>query len=90
MRSTSQVKLERNLFINNVWTSATSGEYLTLINPATEEGFGKADVGSEADVDQAVVAARRAFDEGPWPRLSMADRAKLVARFADEIEAEID
>jgi acyl-CoA reductase-like NAD-dependent aldehyde dehydrogenase len=82
--------LERDLFINNLWCPSSTGENLTLINPATEQPFGRAAAASKNDVDAAVRAARAAFDTGPWPRLTIQERAKALLRLADELEAEID
>ena len=81
---------ERDLFIDNVWHPATSGDDLQVVDPATEERFGRAAVASAADIDLAVEAARAAFDTGPWPRLSMAERAERLLRLADELEKDID
>ena len=82
--------VERELFINNEWRASSTGETLSLVNPATEQPFGQAAAASVADVDRAVGAARTAFDSGPWPRLSMHERATVLARFADALEAEIE
>lgn len=82
--------LERDLFIANQWRPASDGKTLSLINPATEESFGSAAAASASDVDAAVDAARRAFDSGPWPRLSLRDRAEKLLALADALEAEID
>ena len=52
-------------------------------NPATERGDrARSPTGSAADIDDAVAAARRAFDEGPWPRLSASERAAVLRRIA--------
>ena len=56
--------LERDLFMNNKWLPSSSGEILTLLNPATEEPFGRAASATKEDVDAAVEAARAAFDPG--------------------------
>ena len=47
-------------------------------DPHTEEVIGRVPEGTEADIDAAVAAARRAFDEGPWPRMAPAERAEIV------------
>jgi aldehyde dehydrogenase (NAD+) len=82
--------IERNLFINNEWRPSSDGRSESLINPATEESFGRVALASKADVDAAVSAARAAFDEGPWPRLSLEKRAAYMTALADEIERDAE
>jgi aldehyde dehydrogenase (NAD+) len=82
--------LERKLFINNEWRAGSTGEQLTLVNPATEVSFGSAASASRDDVNAAVAAARTAFDSGPWPQLSIQERAAILLRFASELESDID
>jgi phenylacetaldehyde dehydrogenase len=77
------------LFIGGEWVKPSSGEYFPVENPATEEHFASAAMGVEADVDRAVAAARSAF-EGEWSRLSAAQRARLIYRLADLIEADAE
>jgi betaine-aldehyde dehydrogenase len=88
--SAGRPKLERDLFIGNQWHPSSTGESLTLVNPATEQPFGRAAAASAADVDAAVKAARAAFDAGPCPRLSLQERAAALLRFADALEADIE
>jgi acyl-CoA reductase-like NAD-dependent aldehyde dehydrogenase len=70
--------------------AAADGGSLEILNPATGEVIATTPAGGAADVDRAVQAARRAFDEGPWPRMERAERAKLLNRFADGIDAALD
>ena len=70
------------LFIDGEWTPATGGRRLELVNPATEAVFAAVAEAGPEDVNRAVAAARRAFDEGPWPRLSPAERAGYMRRLA--------
>src|SRR5262249_15803645 len=60
---------------------------ITVISPSTEEVVGRVPDGTAADVDRAVAAARVAFEDGPWPRLSVADRAAAIWRVVDELGA---
>jgi acyl-CoA reductase-like NAD-dependent aldehyde dehydrogenase len=69
---------------------AASGETLDVINPATGEILTTTPAGGSEDVDRAVRAARRAFEDGPWPRMEPSQRAKLIHRFADQLEARMD
>ena len=63
------------------------GARFDSVNPWTREVWADVALGSAADAEAAVGAARRAFDEGPWPRLGYAERKRLLHRFADLIEA---
>nr|GEX04708.1 aldehyde dehydrogenase family 2 member C4-like [Tanacetum cinerariifolium] len=58
------------LFINGEFVDSISGSTFETIDPATEEVLATVAEGREEDVDLAVKAAREAFDNGPWPRLS--------------------
>ncbi len=60
---------------------------LTVENPFDRSVIGYAPDSSDADVDRAVGAAREAFDRGPWPRMSPAERGQWIDRLADELEA---
>lgn len=68
------------LFINGEWRAPSGGREV-IVNPATEEPIGQAPVGSAADLDVAIAAARQAFDHGPWPRMSMDERIAVIRRF---------
>jgi 5-carboxymethyl-2-hydroxymuconic-semialdehyde dehydrogenase len=61
--------------------SASGGTFITL-DPATNEPITEAADGQAEDIDAAVAAARRAFDEGPWPHLKAAERAATLRRIA--------
>ena len=78
------------LFINNEWVEPQSGQTIDVINPATGKVIAKAAAGGAADVDRAVRAARAAFESGPWPSMPPVERAKLLWRLADGIEAAAD
>ena len=71
------------LLIGGEWREAASGASFTTVNPATEEVLCEVAEGREADVEAAIRAARKAFDEGPWPRMSGPDRGKLLWKLAD-------
>ncbi|GAA1434771.1 aldehyde dehydrogenase [Streptomyces thermospinosisporus] len=75
------------LFIGGELTDPQGREVIEVISPHTEEVIGRVPHASAADVDRAVVAARRAFDEGPWPRTSLAERIEVVTRIKDGIAA---
>lgn len=67
------------LFIGGKWTEPSTTEVIEVHSPATGEYVGKVPLAAAADVDAACAAARKAFDEGPWPRMSPADRAAVIA-----------
>jgi acyl-CoA reductase-like NAD-dependent aldehyde dehydrogenase len=69
---------------------ATSGETLEILNPATADVLTTTPAGGAEDVDRAVRAARKAFDEGAWPQMERSERARLLHRFADRIEERMD
>jgi len=74
------------MLIDGAWVQASGGAEYAVPNPATEEIIGKAPDASVADVEKAIVAARRAFDEGPWPRSTPRERARAIDRIADGLE----
>ncbi|MFS0738779.1 aldehyde dehydrogenase family protein [Sphingomonas sp. 1P06PA] len=78
------------LFIGGRWQDALGDAAVEVICPADEELVATVADPGIADADAAVAAARKAFDEGPWPRMSVADRAAACARVADAIEARLD
>ncbi|BBZ01710.1 aldehyde dehydrogenase [Mycolicibacterium chitae] len=82
---TSTELTTRKLFIDGAWTEGATEEALSVVNPATEETIAEVPQASPADIDAAVGAARRAFDDGPWPRMSPLERAKVLADMADEL-----
>ncbi|MEN3272007.1 MAG: aldehyde dehydrogenase, partial [Actinomycetota bacterium] len=71
------------LLIGGEWVAPASDRRIEVHSPATLEAVGSVPEAVEADVDAAVAAARRAFDQGPWPTTSPADRAKVIARFGE-------
>ena len=74
------------LYIGGEWVDASGEDALAVINPATEEVIANVPQATVADVDRAVAAARRAFDEGPWPRMSPRDRSDALLRFVAAVE----
>jgi phenylacetaldehyde dehydrogenase len=80
----------RQLFIDGEFVPAASGATFDVIDPATGRVFASAAEGGRIDVDRAVRAARRAFDGGAWSTSTPAQRARLMIRLADLIEANSD
>jgi phenylacetaldehyde dehydrogenase len=81
---------DHTLFIDGRWTEAASGQRIEVLDPATGKRIARIADGGAADVDAAVKAARRALTTGAWPRMSHAERGKLVYRLADAVEREAD
>src|SRR5437588_7701683 len=79
------------LLINGQWVEG-SGKAFDTVNPATGEVLTQIADASEKDVDQAVAAARKAFEDtaGPWRKMSASERGKVLWRIADLIEKHID
>jgi aldehyde dehydrogenase (NAD+) len=73
-------------FIDGAWLPSVSTDTIEVVNPATEETWGSVPASVDADLDRAVAAARRAFDEGGWRDLGPHERAGYLERFATEIE----
>ncbi|MFC6082081.1 aldehyde dehydrogenase [Sphaerisporangium aureirubrum] len=71
------------LFIGGDWVAPAGTATIDVVSPHTEELVGRVPDGTPADMDRAVAAAREAFDNGPWPRMTMAERAGIVDRLAD-------
>jgi len=74
-------------FIGGDWVAPSTSKKIDVINSGTEELFLSVAEAQEADVDRAVAAAREAFDRGPWPRLTHAERAQWLRKLADALEA---
>ena len=83
----TEVKPSHGLYIGGEWLSSAGGETIEVISPATGRPVATFPTPSVADADRAVSAARTAFDTGPWPRLTMAERAEYVQRFRDAFVA---
>ncbi|HVW32908.1 MAG TPA: aldehyde dehydrogenase family protein, partial [Acidimicrobiia bacterium] len=70
-------------FIGGEWVEPADGSLIDVVSPATGQLVGRAANGTAADMDRAVAAARRAFDEGPWPRLPVAERIGFLQRASE-------
>ena len=81
---------QRKLFINGQWEDAASGRSFESINPAKGEVWATAPEGDAADVDRAVMAARAAFESGPWGSITPTERGHLIRRLGDLVKENID
>ena len=77
----------QQLFIGGQWLAASAGKTLDVIDPATGDVFAQAAAGEAADIDLAVKAARKALDQGPWRTTPPSERARLLWKLSDAIEA---
>ena len=78
------------LFIGGQWVEPSSSEIIEVFSPATGEKVGQAPLATKADVDAACAAARKAFDEGPWPRMTPQEREAVLAKATALIEESAD
>jgi acyl-CoA reductase-like NAD-dependent aldehyde dehydrogenase len=74
--------IQQNLFIDGQWVNSRGSERFQVICPSTEQPIGTAVDASAEDVELAVTAARRAFDDGAWPKMSVDERAAIVEKAA--------
>src|SRR5919107_410079 len=81
---------EYKMLIGGEWVDASSGEIFESINPYTGRVWATAPEAGDEDVDRAVRAAREAFDEGPWGKLTGTERARLIRRLADLLAENAD
>jgi gamma-glutamyl-gamma-aminobutyraldehyde dehydrogenase len=77
-------------FIDGGFRDAASGKTFATENPATGEVLAQVASGDTPDIDAAVRAARRSFEDGRWSRLAPAERKKVLLRFADLVEANLE
>ena len=86
----SGIRLPTQAVIGGRSADSSTGECFDTINPATGTVLAQVARCDAADVDAAVAAARNAFDHGPWPRMTPAERKTIMLRFANLIEANAD
>ena len=79
-----------NHFIDNEFVASVAEETFDTLNPATNRVITQVASGAAADVDRAVRAARKAFDAGPWPRMTAEQRGKYLRRIGDLIQRHAD
>ncbi|MFA6300070.1 MAG: aldehyde dehydrogenase family protein, partial [Nocardioides sp.] len=69
-------------FIDGGWAAPAGTGKLQVVSPHSEQVVATVPEGSAGDIDAAVAAARRAFDEGPWPRMTPAERIAVIEAFS--------
>src|SRR5262245_52088151 len=80
----------KKMLIGGKWVDAASGKRFATANPANAETLALIAEGDAEDINRAVAAARKAFDEGPWPSIKPADRTKVLLRIAELIDKHRD
>ena len=75
-------------FIDGEWADSIDAATFDVLDPVSNQTYITAAAGGPADIDRAVAAARRAFTEGPWPRLLARERASVLNRIADAVAAQ--
>ena len=78
------------MLIDGQFVPATAGKTFPVFNPANGEVICEVPEGDSQDVDKAVLAARRAFDSGPWHTMSPSARGQLLWKLADLLEKHTD
>ncbi|MFB7999272.1 aldehyde dehydrogenase [Streptomyces sp. NPDC056002] len=83
----AQIIEHDKLFIGGRWVEPAGAETIEVVSPHTEQLVARVPHATPADVDTAVATAREAFDHGPWPRMTLAERAEVVIRIKDTLLA---
>jgi betaine-aldehyde dehydrogenase len=79
-----EVRAYRN-YVNGQWAASASGETFPVYDPSTEGVIALVSAANATDVDDAVKAARAAFDSGPWPRTTAQDRGRILFKLAEKV-----
>ena len=75
-----------SIYVDGIW-HAPEGGTEAVVNPATEEVIGHAPIASLPQVEAAIAAAREAFDNGPWPTMTMDERAGYMDKMVAALQA---
>jgi aldehyde dehydrogenase (NAD+) len=73
------------LYIGGEWVEPSSSSTIDVVSPTTEEIVGRVPEAQNADIDRAVAAAKDAFEHGPWPQMTPAERAVVLSKAAEAI-----
>ncbi|MCK0112420.1 5-carboxymethyl-2-hydroxymuconate semialdehyde dehydrogenase [Ornithinimicrobium sp. F0845] len=74
-------------YIDGAFVDSVDGDTFDVLDPVTNQAYLQAASGKKADIDAAVAAARRAFTQGPWPRMLPRERSRVLHRIADLVES---
>ncbi|HKW18883.1 MAG TPA: aldehyde dehydrogenase family protein [Terriglobales bacterium] len=89
-RVVSFIEKPRKMLINNKWVDAVSGKTFPTYDPSTGEVLAQIAEGDRADIDLAVKAARKAFSEGPWRKMTPSERGRLMWKLSDLLEQHLE
>jgi phenylacetaldehyde dehydrogenase len=80
----------QKMLINGRWEEAVSGKTFSTFNPATGDVLSRVSEGDKEDIDRAVIAARAAFDSGPWSKITPSERGRMIWKLGDLIEKHLE
>jgi len=86
----SFIAMTQKILINGKWVEAASGKTFPTYNPATGDVLSRVAEGDKEDVDRAVKAAREAFDNGPWSKITPSERGRMIWKLGDLIEKHLE
>jgi phenylacetaldehyde dehydrogenase len=89
-RVASFIGTPRKMLINGNWVDAVSGKTFPSYDPSTGEVLARVAEGDREDINLAVKAARKAFETGPWRKMTASERGRLIWKLADLIEAHLE
>ena len=89
-RTADFVSSQHRMLIDGRFVAAASAKTFPVYNPATGEVVTHVPEAEAEDVNRAVTAARSAFDDGPWPRMSPSERGRMLWKIADLIEEHLE
>ncbi len=89
-RVVSFLEKPRKMLINGNWVDAVSGKTFPTYDPSTGEVLAQVAEGDREDVNLAVKAARKAFDQGPWRKMTPSERGRLIWKLGDLIDAHLE
>src|SRR3977135_91361 len=84
------IEKPRKMLIDGKWVNSVSGKTFPTYNPATGEVLAQVAEGDKQDVDIAVKAGRKAFESGPWSKMSATQRGKLIWKLGDLLEQNVE
>ena len=80
----------KKMLIDGKWVDSVSGKTFATLDPSTEEPLVQVAEGDKQDIDLAVKAARRAFETGPWRKMTASERGRVVWKLADLMEQHLE
>ena len=89
-RTTEFIARPQQMYVDGQWVESATGRRFDTVDPATEQVITTVPHSDAEDVERAVRAARRAFEDGPWPAMTLAERQRMIWRIAEGITARAD